>query len=273
MVLDHSLKCNRIITVQQTLPKCSWCGPPQALIDFLSPHKITSFLPPSQANNFTQTRDSRNASRALSTKSQATTRWLRRHRRYPIRIRQQDERRWKWFSWGQEATRSIMAYISDQSSAYVTSFSKWHCDLSFPMGPGSKYIYDLYYDKEAISKQLYEWLLKNKYADGNLIAKWKKQGYEKVRISRVAFLCKTDGARIAVVLPTMHTDKRDELQRNVHLSSAADTAERGSIHRVCELWVSRLFFCWLIGVSMWHDEGGIFWSLHSTAQAGMKKAW
>ena len=46
---------------------------------------------------------------------------------------------------------------------------------------GSRYIYDLYYDKEAISKQLYDWLLKNGYADANLIAKWKKQGYEKVR--------------------------------------------------------------------------------------------
>ena len=45
---------------------------------------------------------------------------------------------------------------------------------------GSRYIYDLYYEKEAISKQLYDWLLKNGYADGNLIAKWKKQGYEKV---------------------------------------------------------------------------------------------
>ncbi|EAA60145.1 hypothetical protein AN8857.2 [Aspergillus nidulans FGSC A4] len=44
----------------------------------------------------------------------------------------------------------------------------------------SRYIYDLYYQKEAISKQLYEWLLKNGYADANLIAKWKKQGYEKL---------------------------------------------------------------------------------------------
>ena len=48
---------------------------------------------------------------------------------------------------------------------------------------GSRYIYDLYYDKEAISKQLYDWLLKNGYADANLIAKWKKQGYEKVSFS------------------------------------------------------------------------------------------
>ena len=45
---------------------------------------------------------------------------------------------------------------------------------------GSRYIYELYYEKEAISKALYEWLLKNGYADANLIAKWKKQGYEKV---------------------------------------------------------------------------------------------
>jgi len=41
-------------------------------------------------------------------------------------------------------------------------------------------VYELYYEKEAISKQLYEWLLKNGYADAMLIAKWKKTGYEKV---------------------------------------------------------------------------------------------
>ncbi|ODV96659.1 hypothetical protein PACTADRAFT_39176 [Pachysolen tannophilus NRRL Y-2460] len=42
----------------------------------------------------------------------------------------------------------------------------------------SRYIYDLYYEKKAISDELYQYLLKNKYADGQLIAKWKKQGYE-----------------------------------------------------------------------------------------------
>jgi len=44
----------------------------------------------------------------------------------------------------------------------------------------SRYIYELYYEKEAITKQLYDWLLKNGYADAMLIAKWKKQGYEKL---------------------------------------------------------------------------------------------
>lgn len=47
----------------------------------------------------------------------------------------------------------------------------------------SRYIYDLYYEKEAIDKKLYDWLLKNGYADPMLIAKWKKNGYEKVGIS------------------------------------------------------------------------------------------
>ncbi len=94
-----------------------------------------------------------------------------------------------------------------------------------------------------MSKQLYEWLLKNGYADRNLIAKWKKQGYEKVRTSGAAFLYSTDGGRTIVVLPTMHTDKRDEFQRNLYLSSTTGTIERGPDHRMCELWMSRLFFC------------------------------
>lgn len=55
----------------------------------------------------------------------------------------------------------------------------------------SRYVYDLYYEKEAISKQLYDWLLKNGYADAMLIAKWKKQGYEKVGSSLL--ICKRLG--------------------------------------------------------------------------------
>ncbi|KAG9218757.1 hypothetical protein CCMSSC00406_0001129 [Pleurotus cornucopiae] len=44
----------------------------------------------------------------------------------------------------------------------------------------SRYIYELYYKREAVSKELYDWLLKEGYADANLIAKWKKSGYEKL---------------------------------------------------------------------------------------------
>jgi G10 protein len=42
----------------------------------------------------------------------------------------------------------------------------------------SRFVYGLYYKKKKISRELYEWLLENKYASANLIAKWKKPGHE-----------------------------------------------------------------------------------------------
>uniref|UniRef100_A0A0M3HQN8 Protein BUD31 homolog n=1 Tax=Ascaris lumbricoides TaxID=6252 RepID=A0A0M3HQN8_ASCLU len=42
----------------------------------------------------------------------------------------------------------------------------------------SRYIYDLFYKREVISKELYQFCLDTKLADAKLIAKWKKQGYE-----------------------------------------------------------------------------------------------
>lgn len=42
----------------------------------------------------------------------------------------------------------------------------------------SRYIYEMYYKRKLISQELYEWLLRQPYANADLIAKWKKQGYE-----------------------------------------------------------------------------------------------
>lgn len=42
----------------------------------------------------------------------------------------------------------------------------------------SRYIYDLFYRRKAISRELYDYCVKEKIADANLIAKWKKSGYE-----------------------------------------------------------------------------------------------
>jgi bud site selection protein 31 len=44
----------------------------------------------------------------------------------------------------------------------------------------SRYIYELYYERQAISKELYEYCLEEGIADRNLIAKWKKPGYERL---------------------------------------------------------------------------------------------
>ena len=71
---------------------------------------------------------------------------------------------------------SITMFINTPTWRMWTLIFNWHSATCL----GSRYIYELYYEKEAITRQLYDWLLKNNYADANLIAKWKKQGYEKV---------------------------------------------------------------------------------------------
>ena len=38
----------------------------------------------------------------------------------------------------------------------------------------------MYYKKKEISKELYDYLLREKWADAALIAKWKKSGYERL---------------------------------------------------------------------------------------------
>lgn len=75
----------------------------------------------------------------------------------------------------------------------------------------SRYIYDLYYTREAISKQLYDWLLKNGYADANLIAKWKKQGYEKLCCLRCVQTKETNfGGACICRVPKASLKKKDE---------------------------------------------------------------
>ncbi|CAI5493004.1 unnamed protein product [Closterium sp. Naga37s-1] len=44
----------------------------------------------------------------------------------------------------------------------------------------SRFIFDLYYRRQAISKELYDFCLEQKHADASLIAKWKKAGFERL---------------------------------------------------------------------------------------------
>lgn len=42
----------------------------------------------------------------------------------------------------------------------------------------NRFIYDLMYQRKVMSKELFEWLVREKVADGALISKWRKPGYE-----------------------------------------------------------------------------------------------
>jgi bud site selection protein 31 len=71
-----------------------------------------------------------------------------------------------------EATWEIFQISHQRPSSRTRSLYFCFCSLPLTEHPGSRYVYELYYQKEAISKALYDWLLKNGYADANLIAKW-----------------------------------------------------------------------------------------------------
>lgn len=80
----------------------------------------------------------------------------------------------------------------------------------------SRYIYDLYYKRETISKELYDWLLKQSYADANLIAKWKKQGYEKLCCLRCIQTKETNFSTTCVCRVPKAKLGKDELIECVH---------------------------------------------------------
>ena len=44
----------------------------------------------------------------------------------------------------------------------------------------TRYIYDMFHTYNRISRKVYDYCIKNKLADGALIAKWKKPGYERL---------------------------------------------------------------------------------------------
>ncbi|KAL8094848.1 protein BUD31 homolog 1 [Apium graveolens] len=65
-----------------------------------------------------------------------------------------------------------------------THDGKRKCETMWPIfkiaHQKSRYVFDLYHRRKEISKELYEFCLEQGYADRNLIAKWKKPGYERL---------------------------------------------------------------------------------------------
>lgn len=69
----------------------------------------------------------------------------------------------------------------------------------------TKYIYDLH-TRQKISDELYTWLTLQDYVDSLLIAKWKKQGYEKLCCTQ----CITGGSTCICRVPKVELLKRGQ---------------------------------------------------------------
>lgn len=88
----------------------------------------------------------------------------------------------------------------------------------------SRYVYEMYYKRKAISKQLYDWLLMQPYVNNDLIAKWKKQGYEKLCcIGCIVSKDTNHEASCVCRVPRLTLTKNDQGDREVECVSCGCT--------------------------------------------------
>ena len=81
----------------------------------------------------------------------------------------------------------------------------------------SRYIYDLFHKRKAITRELYDFCLKHKIADQALIAKWKKQGYENLCCLRCVQVRDTNyGTNCICRVPKSSLDEEKKIIQCVH---------------------------------------------------------
>lgn len=121
----------------------------------------------------------------------------------------------------------------------------------------SRYIYDLYYKRKAISRELYDYLVKHKYADANLIAKWRKVGWICCDFYKGSFL--TILSLLAAwfweaLLFAMYSAARYQLWHDVYLPCTQGKAAGRQTSGMCTLRMPRLCqwrlikFAWFITI-------------------------
>ena len=91
-------------------------------------------------------------------------------------------------------------------------------ELSWPMHrihyEKNRYLYEMHYKKHEISKKLLDYLIKEKIADGKLIAKWRKPGYERL-CSLLAITKSNTNFRTVSVCRTPLKDRTGQILPNV----------------------------------------------------------
>ncbi len=91
-------------------------------------------------------------------------------------------------------------------------------ELSWPMHKihyeKNRYLHDMHYKEHAISKKLLDYLVKEKLCDGKLIAKWRKQGYERL-CSLLAITKSNTNFRTVSVCRTPLRDRTGQIMPNV----------------------------------------------------------
>lgn len=132
----------------------------------------------------------------------------------------------------------------------------------------NRFIFNMYYKEKKISRELYDYLVKEGYADPNLIAKWRKVCQPThLFFSSWSLFTQSPShthsctARVrAVVLPAVHPEEQQQLWHNVHLPRAKGQPPGRQGCRVRQLRLPRLRFVRLTAVQCvqshqdWHTQ-------------------
>jgi len=82
----------------------------------------------------------------------------------------------------EEQLEEFKAALKDAHNASHDGKKKY--EMTWPIAQihhqRNRWIYEMYYQQQTMSEELYKYLVKMDVVDTALIAKWKKQGYEKV---------------------------------------------------------------------------------------------
>lgn len=87
---------------------------------------------------------------------------------------------------GYEYIQPVMDALADELREKMNEphEGKRQCESLWPIHQiswqRSRYVYDMYYMYKRISREIYDYCVKMKLVDANLIAKWKKPGYERL---------------------------------------------------------------------------------------------
>jgi len=96
----------------------------------------------------------------------------------------------------------------------------------------SRYVYDMYYKYQKISREVYDYCIRMKLIDANLIAKWKKPGYERL-CSTFAINAKNyNYGTVSICRVPRHQLSEDQVIQEKHSGCRGCASGPGGYHNI-----------------------------------------
>ncbi len=96
----------------------------------------------------------------------------------------------------------------------------------------SRYVYDMYYKYKRISKEVYDYCIRMKLIDANLIAKWKKPGYERLCSTHAINTKNFNYGTVSICRVPRHQLSDDQVVQEKHSGCRGCASGPGGYHNI-----------------------------------------